>query len=106
MNAYNELPGGWLAPTPEPQPSARDEVIQRAMTEHLKFHSTDSLELFIWETLAVTGDQIYTYPISAVDAGVALEWAMRLHAGRRIQPSGNWRLLFPQGQYPLFVVIY
>jgi hypothetical protein len=103
---YKKALGGWLAPTPEPQPSTLDETIRQAMTEHLKFHSDDGLQLFIWATPAVTGDRIYIYPSSAVDADVALEMAMRDHETRGIQPSGLWELLFPEGEHHLVVVCY
>jgi hypothetical protein len=105
MKTYNERPGGWLAPIPEVPPTL-DEIVRWAMTEHLKFHSNDGLELFIWATLAVTGDQIYIYPISAVDVGAALEIAMRLHEMRDVLPSGDWKLLFPQSEYHLLVMNY
>jgi hypothetical protein len=103
MKTHNEPLGGWLAPTPE-TPQTFDEIVQWAMTEHLKFHLNDGLELFIWATLAVAGDQIYIYPISAKDVGAALEIAMRLHEMRDVLPSGDWKLLFPQSEYHLVVM--
>ena len=97
---------GLLVPTPETQPSTLDEIVQREMTKHLKLHSNDGLELFIWGTLDVTGGPPYTYAISAENAHVALEEAMRWHETLGVPPSGNWKLLFPQGQHPLLVVFY
>ena len=101
---YKKALGGWLAPTPEPQPSTLDETIRQAMTEHLKLHSSDGLELFIWATLAVTGGRNYIYPVSAVDVDVALEEAKNLHQMRGLPPSGDWKLLFPQGEDHLPIV--
>jgi len=50
---------GWLAPTPEPQPTTIDELVERAIAEHLKFHADDGLGLFIWATPDVTGAALH-----------------------------------------------
>ena len=94
MKLYKNVMGGWLAPKPKTPPSTFDEIVLRAIMEHLEFHKNDGLELFIWATFAVTGDPLYTYPISAVNADAALEDAKRLHRMRGIPPSGDWKLLF------------
>ena len=95
MNANYTVVRGWLAPTPEPQPTTIDELVERAIAEHLKFHSDDGSGLFIWATPDVTGAQnLYTYPISAADSDLALEIAKAFHERRGILPSGEWILGF------------
>jgi len=98
MNTNYTVVRGWLAPTPEPQPTTIDELVERAIAEHLKFHADDGLGLFIRATPDVTGAPLYTYPISAADSDLALEIAKACHERRGILPSGEWILLFPSEQ--------
>ena len=78
MNTNDTVVRGWLAPTPETQPTTIDELVERAIAEHLKFHSDDGLSLFIWATPDVTGAPLYTYPISAAGPDRALKIAKAL----------------------------
>ena len=55
MNTNYTVVRGFVAPTPETQPTTIDELVERAIAEHLKFHSDDGLGLFIWTTPDVTG---------------------------------------------------
>lgn len=98
MNTNDTVVRGWLAPTPETQPTTIDELVECAIAEHLKFHSDDGLGLFIWATPDVTGAPLYTYPISAAGPDRALKVAKALHQRRGILPSGEWILLFPSDQ--------
>ena len=94
MNTNDTVVRGWVAPTPETQPTTIDELIGRAIAEHLKFHADDGSGLLIWATPDVTGAPLYTYPISAADPDLALEIAKACHEWRGILPSGEWTLVF------------
>ena len=94
MNTNYTVVRGWLAPTPETQPKTIDELVERAIAEHLKFHADDGSGLFIWATPDVTGAPLYAYPISAADPDLALEIAKALHERRGILPSGEWIPVF------------
>ncbi|MGA2427987.1 MAG: hypothetical protein ABSH13_05745 [Candidatus Acidiferrum sp.] len=94
MNTNYTVVRGLVAPTPETQPTTIDELVERAIAEHLKFHADDGSGLFIWATPDVTGAPLYTYPISAADPDLALEIAKACHEWRGILPSGEWILVF------------
>jgi hypothetical protein len=75
------------------KPASLSELIEVAMEEHLKYHSTDGMSLFILMVYAADG-KTYTYPISAMtlDEAVLLIW--RLHASWGMPEPLSWELLF------------
>ncbi len=86
---------GLLAPRPSKAPTNLDEVLFQAAMEHRKFHVNDGMSLFVWATPRYTGIGLHCYPISTVDADLALRIAQGIHEKRGLPPSDEWSLLFP-----------
>ena len=75
------------------KPSSLSELIEAAVEEHLKYHRTDGMSLFILTVYAADG-KWYTYAISAMTLDDAVLIVVRLHASRGLPEPLFGQLLF------------
>lgn len=76
------------------KPNSLSELIEMALEEHLKYHSTDGMSLFILAVHDIDGNQ-YTYPISALSLDDAVLIALQAHTASGLPEPLYWDLLFP-----------
>jgi hypothetical protein len=75
------------------KPANLSELIELAMEEHLKYHSTDGLSLFILNVYAA-GGKWYTHPISAMTLDDAVRIIANVHASWGLPEPLSAELLF------------